>query len=198
MKSKSRAKNGIFVHPSAFVDKPSLVGEGTQIWHFSHIMKGSKIGKNCKLGQNVVVHGTAVIGNNVKIQNNVSVYDAVTLEDYVFCGPSCVFTNIINPRSAIPRNADRFYKRTLIKKGATIGANATIVCGVTIGNFAFIGAGAVVTKDIPDYALAYGNPARAKGWVCECGDKINFSKGKALCQACKKKYRLSKGFVTAA
>jgi len=177
-----------YIHSSSFAEEGSSIGQGTKIWHFCHIMAGAKVGEKCKIGQNVVVHPTAVIGNGVKIQNNVSVYDGVTLEDYVFCGPSCVFTNIINPRSAIARNRDEFYKKTLVKKGATIGANATIICGVEIGQYAFIGAGAVVTKDVADYALVYGNPARIQGWTCECGEKIFFDDSNGSCPACLKQY----------
>jgi UDP-2-acetamido-3-amino-2,3-dideoxy-glucuronate N-acetyltransferase len=188
-------KNGYFFHPTCLIDEPCKIGEGTKIWCFSHIMKGAKIGKNCKIGQNVVIHGTAVIGNNVKIQNNVSVYDAVILEDNVFCGPSMVFNNIINPRSEYPRNDQTYYKKTHVKEGATIGANATIVCGNTIGRYAFIGAAGVVTHDIPDYALAYGNPARIKGWMCECGYKLSFVKGNAVCKGCKKEFKQSKNIV---
>ena len=152
-----------FVHESSYADEGALIGEGTKIWHFCHIMGGAKIGKKCSIGQNVNVGSHAVIGDGVKIQNNVSVYDDVIIEDDVFCGPSCVFTNVINPRAFVERKNE--YKKTVIKKGASIGANATIVCGVTIGEYALIGAGSVVTKDIPAYALAYGNPARVKGEV---------------------------------
>jgi UDP-2-acetamido-3-amino-2,3-dideoxy-glucuronate N-acetyltransferase len=158
-----------FIHESSYVDDGAEIGEGTKIWHFSHIMSGAKIGKNCSLGQNVNVGSRAVIGNGVKIQNNVSVYDDVIIEDDVFCGPSCVFTNVINPRAFVERKTE--YKKTIVKKGASIGANATIVCGVTIGEYALIGAGSVVTKDIPAYALAYGNPAQVQGKVNESGEK---------------------------
>jgi UDP-2-acetamido-3-amino-2,3-dideoxy-glucuronate N-acetyltransferase len=152
-----------FVHESSYVDEDTEIGEGTKIWHFCHILGGAKIGKNCSLGQNVNVGSRAVIGDGVKIQNNVSVYDDVIIEDDVFCGPSCVFTNVINPRAFVERKHE--YRKTVVKKGATIGANATIVCGVTIGEYALVGAGSVVTMDVPDYALVYGNPARVKGKV---------------------------------
>jgi len=176
-------------HPTAIIDEPVSIGEGTQIWHFSHVMKGAQIGKNCKLGQNVHIGANVKIGNNVKIQNNVSIYTGVTLEDNVFCGPSAVFTNILTPRSAYPRNTEEYFLKTLVREGATIGANATIICGVTIGKHAFIGAGAVVTRDITDYALVYGNPARQRGWVCECGIKLQFNPDQtARCPECGKEY----------
>ena len=159
-----------FVHKSSYVDEGCSIGEGTKIWHFSHIMSGAIIGKKCSIGQNVNIGGKAVVGNGVKIQNNVSVYDNVVIEDDVFCGPSCVFTNVFNPRAFIERKHE--YRDTLIRKGATIGANATIVCGVTLGRYCFIGAGSVVTRDVPDYALVYGSPAKQHGWVCECGVKL--------------------------
>lgn len=162
--------NSYFVHESSFVDDGAQVGEGTKIWHFCHIMGGAQIGNNCSIGQNVNIASGAIIGNNVKIQNNVSVYDDVIIEDNVFCGPSCVFTNVINPRAFIERKHE--YKKTIVKKGATIGANATIICGVTIGEYSLIGAGSVVTKDIPSYSLAYGNPARIHGHVNENGEKV--------------------------
>ena len=169
-----------FAHGSAFIDEGVEVGEGTSIWHVSHILKGSRIGKSCKIGQNVVIGPNATIGNGVKVQNNVSVYEGVTLEDYVFCGPSMVFTNVFNPRSEIPRMGE--LKLTLVKKGATLGANCTIVCGITIGQYAFIGAGAVVTKDVQDYALVVGAPARMTGWVCECGLKLSLINEQAICR----------------
>lgn len=159
-----------FVHPSAYVDEPCEIGNGTKIWHFSHIMKGARLGERCNLGQNVFVASGVVIGNNVKIQNNVSVYAGVVLEDDVFCGPSCVFTNVINPRSQVNRQSE--YLPTLIRRGATIGANATIVCGATIGRYAFIGAGAVVRGDVPDYALMLGVPAERKGWMSRHGHRL--------------------------
>jgi UDP-2-acetamido-3-amino-2,3-dideoxy-glucuronate N-acetyltransferase len=160
----------VFVHESSYVDDGSTIGEGTKIWHFCHVMSGAVIGRNCNIGQNVVVSPRVVIGDNVKIQNNVSVYTGVTLEDDVFCGPSMVFTNVINPRSHIPRKDE--YRETRVRRGATLGANCTIVCGHTIGEFAFVGAGAVVTTDVPDHALVVGVPARIVGWVCSCGARI--------------------------
>jgi UDP-2-acetamido-3-amino-2,3-dideoxy-glucuronate N-acetyltransferase len=174
-----------FVHESAFVDEPSSIGEGTRIWHFSHIMAHSVIGLNCNFGQNVVVSPHCVIGNNVKVQNNVSIYDAVELEDDVFCGPSMVFTNVMNPRSHLPRKDE--YRKTLVKRGASIGANATIVCGVTLGEYCFVGAGTVVTDDVPAYALVVGVPARRIGWMCQSGVRIPDS-GEGACEACGSRY----------
>jgi UDP-2-acetamido-3-amino-2,3-dideoxy-glucuronate N-acetyltransferase len=184
----SEPERPYFVHPTAIVDEPSVIGEGTSIWHFSHVLKGSHIGENCKIGQNVVIGPSAVIGNHVKIQNNVSVYEGVILEDYVFCGPSMVFTNVFNPRSEIPRMKE--LRKTLVKRGATLGANATIVCGNMIGRYALIGAGAVVTRDVPDYAMVYGNPAKQAGWICRCGEKLTLKKNKATCKACNSDYVL--------
>lgn len=162
-----KEKNNYIIHDTAIVDQGAQIGKNTRVWHWTHICSGAKIGESCSLGQNVFVGNNVVIGNNVKIQNNVSVYDNVTLEDDVFCGPSMVFTNVYNPRSAIPRKSE--YRDTLVKRGATLGANCTIVCGVTIGKYAFIGAGAVVTKDVPDYALVVGVPAKQIGWMNEEG-----------------------------
>lgn len=158
------------IHESSYVDSGCQIGAGTRIWHFSHVMSGARIGEGCNIGQNVVISPNVVLGRNVKIQNNVSVYDGVTLEDDVFCGPSMVFTNVVNPRSAISRKDE--YRRTLVKRGASIGANATVVCGHDIGRYAFLGAGAVVAHDIPDYALVVGVPARQTGWVCRCGVRL--------------------------
>lgn len=176
-------EGGIFIHESSIVEQPSEIGKGTKIWHFSHIMPHTTIGENCTIGQNVFIGENVRIGSNVKLENNVSVFDGVTLEEDVFCGPSCVFTNVKNPRSRISQRGK--FVPTLVKRGATIGANATIVCGNCIGKYALIGAGAVVTRDIPDYALAYGNPARIRGWVCGCGVKLSFDqKKKAVCPQC--------------
>jgi len=185
-----------FVHPLAAVDDNVEIGEGTKIWHFSHVQSGARIGKKCVLGQNVNVGNNVTIGNFVKIQNNVSIYEGVTLEDYVFCGPSMVFTNIVDPRSKYPQVGAEFYIPTLVKDGASLGANSTIVCGHTIGRFAFVGAGAVVTKDVPDFALVVGNPARIVGWMSEAGKKLNFDKdGYAYCEKSKKHYKLKDGRV---
>lgn len=178
-----------FVHESSYVDEGCTVGAGTKIWHFSHVMKGCTIGENCNIGQNVVISPGVTLGSGVKIQNNVSVYTGVVCEDGVFLGPSCVFTNVINPRAFIERKSE--YRRTTVKKGASIGANATIVCGHDIGRYAFVGAGSVVTKNVPDYAMVYGSPARIRGYVCQCGEKLNFSDGKALCPACGKQYEMN-------
>lgn len=184
-----------FAHSSAIVDDGCQVGAGTKIWHFSHIMPGCIIGKNCNIGQNVVISPKVVLGNNVRIQNNVSVYEGVICEDDVFLGPSMVFTNVINPRSAVSRKHE--YLKTLVKKGASIGANATIVCGNEIGEYAFIGAGAVVTKPVPAYALVIGNPARQSGWMSEYGHKLKFDeKGKAVCPESGQEYLLNNNKVT--
>lgn len=182
-------EQGYFVHESSYIDEGAEIGQGTMIWHFCHVLSGVKIGQRCRIGQNVVIGPTVTVGNNVKIQNNVSVYRGVTLEDDVFCGPSMVFTNIATPRSAFPRNKPEDDLPTLVKRGASIGANATIVCGCTIGEHALIGAGAVVTRDVPAYALVYGNPARHRGWACECGQVLEFAAGAARCPECGKNYR---------
>jgi len=184
-----------FAHDTAVIDEGSEIGEGTKIWHFSHIMPGCKIGENCNIGQNVVISPDVILGDNVKVQNNVSIYTGVICEDDVFLGPSMVFTNVVNPRSAVNRRGK--YSKTLVKKGASIGANATIVCGHDIGRFAFIGAGAVVTKEVPDYALVVGNPARQAGWMSEYGHKLIFDRdGIAQCSESGEKYRLDKGKVS--
>ena len=186
---------GYFAHESAIIDDDCTIGCGTKIWHFSHIMSGCTIGRDCNIGQNVVVSPQVVLGNNVKVQNNVSVYTGVTCEDDVFLGPSAVFTNVINPRSAIARKDQ--YRPTVVKRGASIGANATIVCGHTIGQYALIGAGAVVTKDVKPYALVVGNPARQTGWVSEYGHKLKFdSNNIAVCPESGKRYKLTDGEVT--
>lgn len=183
-----------FAHPTAIVDDNCSIGEGTKIWHFSHIMAGAVIGKNCNLGQNVVVAPKVILGNNVRVQNNVSIYEGVICEDDVFLGPSMVLTNVINPRSAVSRKNE--YKTTLIQKGATIGANATIICGNTIGSYAFIGAGTVVTKNVPAYALIVGNPGKQTGWMSEYGHKLKFTeKNIAICEESKQEYILESNSV---
>jgi UDP-2-acetamido-3-amino-2,3-dideoxy-glucuronate N-acetyltransferase len=180
----SRERKGYFAHESAFVDEGVEIGEGTTIWHVSHIRKDARVGKNCRIGQNVVIGQGVTIGDGVKIQNNVSVYEGVTLEDHVFCGPSMVFTNVFNPRSEIPRMDE--LRPTLVRRGATLGANCTILCGVTIGTYAFVGAGAVVIRDVPDFALVVGNPGRTIGWMCACGHRIKFADpdGQGDCSGC--------------
>ncbi|NLZ32345.1 MAG: Gfo/Idh/MocA family oxidoreductase [Firmicutes bacterium] len=183
--AQGKKEKDYFVHESAYVDPPVQIGNGTRIWHFSHVMSGAVIGERCNIGQNVFIAKNVRIGNNVKIQNNVSVYEGVILEDDVFCGPSMVFTNVKTPRSAYPRNTAEDYIPTVVKKGASIGANATIVCGVTIGRYSLVGAGAVVTRDVPDHAVVYGNPAGIRGWACKCGNVIETEKAGALnCPAC--------------
>jgi UDP-2-acetamido-3-amino-2,3-dideoxy-glucuronate N-acetyltransferase len=178
-----------FIHESAYVDEGAVIGEGTKVWHFCHVMPGAVIGERSSLGQNVVVMPGTRIGNNVKIQNNVSIYEGVELEDDVFCGPSMVFTNVINPRSHVVRRSE--YRRTVVRRGASIGANATIVCGVELGRYAFVGAGAVVTADVKPYALVVGVPARQVGWVCQCGERLAQRDGRELaCAACGSRYRI--------
>jgi UDP-2-acetamido-3-amino-2,3-dideoxy-glucuronate N-acetyltransferase len=176
-----------FVHESAYVDEGAVVGRGTKIWHFCHVMPGAVIGERCSLGQNVVVMPGTRIGNNVKIQNNVSIYEGVELEDDAFCGPSCVFTNVNNPRSHVPRRSE--FQKTLVKRGSSIGANATILCGVTLGEYSFIGAGAVVASDVAPFALMVGVPARRVGWMCQCGIRLHLKDGAAACATCKAGYR---------
>ena len=181
----------VFIHETSYIDNNVSIGQGTKIWHYSHVLSNCKIGENCSFGQNVMIGPKVNIGNNVKIQNNVSVYEGLTLEDGVFCGPSCVFTNVSNPRSKIIRKGE--YKKTLVKRGATLGANCTIICGITIGEFAFIGAGAVVSKDVPAYALVAGVPATQVGWMSQYGEKLNLplsGNAKAICKHTGQKYQL--------
>ena len=185
-----------FVHASSFVDEPCQIGPGTKIWHFSHVMRDSVIGRDCNIGQNVVVSPHVRIGDGCKIQNNVSLYTGVILEDNVFCGPSMVFTNVVNPRSEVVRKDE--YRKTLVRRGASLGANSTIVCGVTIGQYAFIGAGTVVTRDVADYALVVGNPARQTGWMCRCGIKLQVEGEVARCGSCGAVYRMHGGVLTSA
>ena len=183
-----------FTHESSYIDEGCQIGAGTRIWHFTHVMSRARIGQRCNIGQNVVISPDVVIGDNVKIQNNVSVYTGVVLEDDVFCGPSMVFTNVVNPRSHVSRKDE--YRPTLVKRGASLGANSTIVCGHTIGRYAFIGAGAVVTRDVPDYALVVGNPARIDGWICACGVKLAAGARppeSATCASCQSTYRADAG-----
>ena len=184
----SPAEKPYFVHESSYVDEPCQIGDGTKIWHFCHVMKDSVIGPACNIGQNVVISPGVRIGRGCKIQNNVSLYTGVILEDFVFCGPSMVFTNVVNPRSEVVRKDE--YKTTLVKHGASIGANATVVCGVTIGQYAFVGAGAVVTRDVPDFALVMGNPARRSGWMCRCGIKLRTNGRRLACETCGSRYDL--------
>jgi UDP-2-acetamido-3-amino-2,3-dideoxy-glucuronate N-acetyltransferase len=193
----STLEKNFYVNQYAVVDDNVEIGEGTKIWHFSHIQSGTKIGKKCVMGQNVNVGNNVTIGNYVKIQNNVSVYEGVTLEDYVFCGPSMVFTNILDPKCKYPQVGAAYYVLTLVKEGASIGANATIVCGNTLGKHCLVGAGAVVTKDVPDYALVVGNPGRVVGWVSEAGKKLKFDEnGIAFCEKSQRKYKLENNKVT--
>ena len=182
-----------FAHESSYIDDGAQIGKGTKIWHFCHVMPGAIIGERCNLGQNVVVMQGSQLGNNVKVQNNVSIYEGVVLEDDVFCGPSCVFTNVVNPRSHVSRKAE--YQRTLVRRGTSIGANATILCGITLGEYSFIGAGAVVRSDVPPFAIMVGVPARRVGWMCRCGVRLQFREGRATCAACRTGYRESDGVV---
>jgi UDP-2-acetamido-3-amino-2,3-dideoxy-glucuronate N-acetyltransferase len=187
-----------FVHESSYVDEGAVIGAGTKIWHFCHVMSGARIGERCNIGQNVLVSPEVTIGNDVKIQNNVSLYTGVIVEEDAFLGPSMVFTNVVNPRSHVNRRDE--FKTTLVRKGASIGANATLLCGTTLGRYCFVGAGAVVTHDVPDYALVYGSPARVRGWMCQCGEPITFVKQdaseRAVCARCGDAYRKQGQVVT--
>ena len=185
--------NKYYVHESSYIDEGVTIGEGTHIWHFSHVQKGARIGRNCTIGQNVNIADNVIIGSNVKIQNNVSIYEGVVLEDYVFCGPSMVFTNVKTPRCKYPQKGTSYYLKTLVKEGASIGANATIICGHTIGRHAIIGAGAVVASDVPDYALMVGVPAKRRGWVCECGEQL---KSGMICAKCTRTYIEDNGVLS--
>src|SRR5919109_1532729 len=185
----------VFIHESAYVDDGATIGAGTKIWHFCHVMPGAVIGARCSLGQNVVVMNGTRIGDNCKIQNNVSIYEGVELEDDVFCGPSMVFTNVLNPRSHVPRRHE--YRRTLVRRGSSIGANATIVCGVTLGEYSFVAAGAVVTSDVPAYGLMVGVPARRVGWMCQCGERLSVTSGQAACAVCGCRYQEVNGTLAA-
>src|SRR5919202_2412384 len=182
-----------FVHQSSYVDDGAVIGRGTKIWHFSHVMGGAVIGERCNLGQNVVVMPGTRLGNNVQVQNNVSISEGVVLEDDVFCGPSCVFTNVVNPRSHVSRKAE--YRKTLVQRGASIGANATILCGITLGEYSFIGAGAVVRSDVPAFALMVGVPARRVGWMCRCGVRLQLRAGRATCASCGTSYQETNGLL---
>ena len=187
----------VYVHPSSYVDEPCQIGAGTRIWHFCHVMKDATIGRDCVFGQNVLVSSGVRIGDGCKIQNNVSLYTGVVLEDFVFCGPSMVFTNVVNPRSEIARKDE--YRATLVKRGASIGANATIVCGLTLGEYCFVGAGAVVTRDVPAHGLMTGNPARRRGWMCRCGIKLDGGASASMsCAACGLRYREQDGALVSA
>ena len=185
-----------YVHPSSFVDEGAVVGKGTKVWHFCHVLPGAVIGERCNIGQNCVIMPGAKLGNNVKLQNNVSVYEGVELEDDVFCGPSMVFTNVGTPRSHVNRRGE--YQRTVVRRGASIGANATVVCGHSLGRFCFVGAGAVVTRDVKDFALVVGNPAKQIGWMCQCGERLALTNNAATCGRCGTRYREQQGELVTA
>jgi UDP-2-acetamido-3-amino-2,3-dideoxy-glucuronate N-acetyltransferase len=191
--SGERVPQNYFAHESSYIDDGASIGAGTKIWHFCHVMPGAVIGDACNLGQNVVVMAGARLGKNVKVQNNVSIYEGVVLEDDVFCGPSCVFTNVVNPRSHVSRKSE--YRPTLVRRGTSIGANATILCGITLGEYSFIGAGAVVRSDVPAFALMVGVPARRVGWMCRCGVRLQLRDGRATCAACGTAYRETEGLL---
>ena len=193
--NKKIVKDDYFVHESSYIDEDCSIGEDTKIWHFSHIQSNVDIGNNCSIGQNVNVGNNVKIGNFVKIQNNVSIYEGVELEDYVFCGPSMVFTNVLNPRSKYPQKNSKFYSKTLVREGASIGANATIVCGNIIGKHSFIAAGSVVTTNVENYSLMVGTPAKKVGWISEHGAKLNFNNGIAICSISDDKYQLKNNIV---
>jgi len=187
-------ERNFFAHESSYVDDGCTIGNGTKIWHFSHIMSDAHIGENCNISQNVYIESGVLIGNGVKIKNNVSLYDGIVIQDNAFLGPSSVFTNVINPRAFIERKDE--FRKTIVKEGASIGANATIICGHSIGRYAFVGAGAVVTKDVPDFAMVYGSPAKVKGYICTCGERLLFCDNKAICRICGLKYKYNKETVT--
>lgn len=195
LSSKTLKKN-YFVHESSYIDNKVKIGKGTKIWHFSHIQSNSQIGIDCTIGQNVNIASNVKVGNNVKIQNNVSVYEGVELEDFVFCGPSMVFTNVIKPRSEFPKSVTTPYQKTLVKRGATIGANATILCGLTLGKYSFVAAGAVVTSNVPDYALMKGVPSKRTAWVCQCGQKLSENISLFVCLECNRTYKLCNGTLS--
>ena len=193
--TESNANTTVFIHSSAIVDDGAVIGEGCKIWHFTHVMSTAKLGDNCNVGQNVFIGSKVTIGSGVKIQNNVSIYSGVEIEDDCFLGPSMVFTNVINPRSHVERKEE--YKRTKVRKGCSIGANATIICGVTLGEYSFVGAGTVVTKDVPEYGVVVGNPAKQIGWMSACGEKLHFDeRGEAICERSGDKYRLEHNQVS--
>lgn len=183
----------VFVHPRAMVDEGAEIGAGSRIWAGAHVMSGARVGRDCNIGENCFIEGGVSVGDGVTVKNNVALYSGAEIGDGVFLGPSCVFTNVVNPRAFVSRKSE--FKKTMVKRGASVGANATVICGHTVGRYAFIGAGAVVSKDVPDYALAYGCPAEVRGWVCRCGAKLAFQNGEAICPECGEQYRLEAGVV---